>query len=213
MSTRAAGASDARERVCVVDDDDAVRRSLSRLLRSAGYEPAVYASADEFLAGVSTETAGCAVLDLSMPGLDGLAVQRELAARGSAMAVVFVSGRGDVPNSVTAMKEGAVDFLTKPVRSAALLEAVEKALARVRERREFRRAAEDVRGRMATLTSRERQVLDGVVAGLLNKQIAARLGIAEQTVKVHRARVMEKMSASSLADLVRQMDRARVRRD
>jgi PAS domain S-box-containing protein len=140
MSTRAAGASDARERVCVVDDDDAVRRSLSRLLRSAGYEPAVYASADEFLAGVSTETAGCAVLDLSMPGLDGLAVQRELAARGSAMAVVFVSGRGDVPNSVTAMKEGAVDFLTKPVRSAALLEAVEKALTRVRERREFRRA-------------------------------------------------------------------------
>jgi FixJ family two-component response regulator len=111
------------------------------------------------------------------------------------------------------MKEGAVDFLTKPVRGAALLEAIEKALVRDRSRRGYRRAAEEVRRRIETLTAREREVLDGVVAGSLNKQIAARLGIAEQTVKVHRARVMEKMSASSLADLVRQMDRARIRRD
>jgi FixJ family two-component response regulator len=202
----------ARERVYVVDDDAAVLRSVSRLLRAAGYDAASYASAQEFLAQVPPEAAGCVVLDLSMPGLDGLDLQRELAERDPGLPVVFVSGRGDVPKSVRAMKQGAVDFLTKPVKSDALLAAIEKALARDRERRRYGRLADEVRARIETLTAREREVLDGVVAGLLNKQIASRLGIAEQTVKVHRARVMEKMGAASLADLVRQADRARIRK-
>jgi FixJ family two-component response regulator len=199
------------ERVFVVDDDEGVLRSLSRLLRSAGYEPASYGSAEEFLSGLTPDVSGCVVLDLSMPGLDGLALQRELSARGGALPVVFVSGRGDVPKSVLAMKEGAVDFLTKPVKSAALLSAVEKALGRARDRRADRIAAEELTRRLDALTPREREVLEGVVAGLLNKQIASRLGIAEQTVKVHRARVMEKMGADSLADLVRMADRAGIR--
>jgi FixJ family two-component response regulator len=200
------------ERVYLVDDDAAVLRSLTRLLRSAGYDAAAYGSAETFLRELAPDAEGCVVLDLSMPGLDGLALQRELSARGGALPVVFVSGRGDVPKSVHAMKEGAIDFLTKPVKSAALLAAVEKALGRARERREGRREGESLRGRIETLTPREREVMEGVAAGLLNKQIAGRLGIAEQTVKVHRARVMEKMGAESLADLVRLADRAGIRR-
>jgi FixJ family two-component response regulator len=200
------------ERVYLVDDDAAVLRSLTRLLRSAGYDAAAYGSAETFLRELAPDAEGCVVLDLSMPGLDGLALQRELSARGGALPVVFVSGRGDVPKSVHAMKEGAIDFLTKPVKSAALLAAVEKALGRARERREGRREVESLRGRIETLTPREREVMEGVAAGLLNKQIAGRLGIAEQTVKVHRARVMEKMGAESLADLVRLADRAGIRR-
>ena len=211
MSTRPAADSGPAERVYLVDDDAAVLRSLSRLLRSAGYDAAAYGSAEDFLRDLPENAAGCVVLDLSMPGQDGLAVQRELSARRSGLPVVFVTGRGDVMTSVNAMKEGAVDFLTKPVKSAALLAAVEKALGRGRERLKFQRLADGVRARLAALTSREREVLDGVVAGMLNKQIAARLGIAEQTVKVHRARVMEKMSAGSVAELVRVMDRAGTR--
>jgi FixJ family two-component response regulator len=200
-------------RVYVVDDDAEVLRSVSRLLRSAGYETAAYASAQEFLRELSPDAAGCVVLDLSMPDVDGLAVQRELSARGGALPVIFVSGRGDVPRSVSAMKEGALDFLTKPVKSAALLAAVEKALLQSHERRAARRELDELGHRLETLTLREREVLEGVVAGMLNKQIAARLGIAEQTVKVHRARVMEKMSASSVAELVRLADRLAPRRD
>jgi FixJ family two-component response regulator len=200
------------ERVYLVDDDAAVLRSLTRLLRSAGYDAAAYGSAETFLRELAPDAEGCVVLDLSMPGLDGLALQRELSTRGGALPIVFVSGRGDVPKSVHAMKEGAIDFLTKPVKSAALLAAVEKALGRARERREGRREVESSRGRIETLTPREREVMEGVAAGLLNKQIAGRLGIAEQTVKVHRARVMEKMGAESLADLVRLADRAGIRR-
>jgi FixJ family two-component response regulator len=196
------------ERVFVVDDDAGVLRSLSRLLRSAGYEPESHGSAEAFLRALTPDASGCVVLDLSMPGLDGLALQRELSARGGALPVVFVSGRGDVPKSVLAMKEGAVDFLTKPVKGAALLSAVEKALDRARDRRADRVAADELSRRFETLTPREREVLEGVAAGMLNKQIAGRLGIAEQTVKVHRARVMEKMGADSLADLVRMADRA-----
>jgi len=207
MSASGSPGNAAAERVYVVDDDAAVLRSVSRLLRSAGYEAAGYASAQEFLRELSPDAAGCVVLDLAMPGLDGLSLQRELTARGRALPVVFVSGRGDVPKSVRAMKEGAVDFLTKPVKSAALLSAVEKALGQARTRRAERQASEELRRRLETLTPREREVLRGVAAGMLNKQIGARLGIAEQTVKVHRARVMEKMSASSVAELVRLADR------
>lgn len=199
------------ERVYLVDDDDAVRRSVSRLLRSAGLDPVGYASAEEFLRELEPGADGCVVLDLSMPGLDGLALQRELSARGSALPVVFMSGHADVPKSVSAMKEGAVDFLTKPVKGQVLLQAVEKALGRNRAALEDRRAADELHRRIASLTQREREVMEGVVAGRLNKQIAGELGIAEQTVKVHRARVMEKMSAVSVADLVRMADRAGLR--
>jgi FixJ family two-component response regulator len=202
---------EAPERVYVVDDDAGVLRSLCRLLRSAGYEPAPFGSAGDFLGALPADASGCVVLDLSMPDFDGLALQRELSGRAP-LPVVFVSGRGDVPKSVSAMKQGAVDFLTKPVKSAPLLAAIEKALALDRERRRYGRAAEEVRARIESLTPREREVLEGVVAGKLNKQIAGSLGIAEQTVKVHRARVMDKMGVSSLAELVRHMDRAKIRR-
>ena len=201
-----------RERVYLVDDEPAVVRSLSRLLRSAGYEAVGFGSAEEFLRDLPEDAAGCVVLDLSMPGLDGLALQRELAARAADLPVVFVSGRGDVPKSVRAMKEGAVDFLTKPVKATTLLAAIDKAFERGRSARAWRREVDALRTRIDSLTTREREVLEGVAAGLLNKQIAGQLGIAEQTVKVHRARVMEKMGASSVAELVRLADRARVRR-
>jgi FixJ family two-component response regulator len=200
-----------RERVYLVDDDAAVLRSVSRLLRSAGLDPVGYGSADAFLRELAPDAVGCVVLDLSMPGLDGLALQRELSARGSALPVVFMSGHADVPKSVSAMKEGAVDFLTKPVRGQVLLQAVEKALSRNRASREDRRAVDELHRRVASLTQREREVMEGVAAGRLNKQIAGELGIAEQTVKVHRARVMEKMAAASVADLVRMVDRAGLR--
>ena len=200
------------ERVFVVDDDSAVRKSLSRLLRSAGIDALPFASPDEFLAHVPSDASGCLVLDVQMPGLDGLALQRELASRGSEIPIVFLTGHGDVPRSVQAMKHGASDFLTKPVEDGVLLRAVRLALDTDRQGRKARAEVADVRRRAKTLTSREREVLDGVVAGRLNKQIAGDLGISEKTVKVHRGRVMEKMGAASLADLVRLADRAGLRR-
>ena len=203
--------SESRERVYLVDDDPGVVRSLVRLLRSAGYDPVGYGSAEEFLAVLPRDASGCVVLDLAMPGVDGLEVQRELGSRESALPVVFVSGRGDVPTSVSAMKGGAVDFLTKPVKAAALISAIQLALDHARAARADRGELEELRRRLRTLTPREREVLEGVAAGMLNKQIAGHLGIAEQTVKVHRARVMEKMSAESVPELVREADRLGVR--
>ena len=196
------------ERVYVVDDDPAVRRSLVRLLRSAGLEAVAFESPEEFLRLVPPEAAGCAILDLSMPGLDGLALQRELSARGCLLPVLFLTGYGDIPETVQAMKAGALDFLSKPVDDGVLLRAVRQALAAGRAAGEARRQAADARRRLSTLTPREREVLEGVVAGKLNKQIGGDLGIAEKTVKVHRGRVMEKMGAGSLAELVQLADRA-----
>ncbi len=204
--------STSRERVFVVDDDPGVRKSLSRLLRSAGLEAIVYGSPEEFLRNLSSDSAGCAVLDVAMPGLDGLALQRELASRGSELPVIFLTGHGDVPKSVEAMKSGAADFLTKPVDDEVLLAAVRRAVETDRAGRESRRERAEIRERLGTLTPREREVMEGVVAGRLNKQIANDLRIAEKTVKVHRGRVMEKMAASSVAQLVRLADRARLRR-
>jgi FixJ family two-component response regulator len=192
--------------VFLVDDDPAVLKSLERLIRSAGLDPRAFSSADAFLRAFDSRAAGCIVLDLSMPGRDGLAIQEALAERGSELPVLFLTAHADVPRSVRAMKRGAVDFLTKPVDDEVLLKAVRDALRADRDRRAGREDRESVRERLATLTERERQVLDGVVSGRLNKQIAGALGIAEKTVKIHRGRVMEKMKASSVAELVRMVE-------
>jgi len=202
--------SGSSEHVYVVDDEPAVRKALLRLLRAAGFEAATFESPRAFLLALEPASAGCAILDVAMPGLDGLALQRELHARGSTLPIVFLTGRGDIPKSVQAMKRGAIDFLTKPVDDEALLAAVRAALARDRAQRQAREAAADVRRRLESLTLREREVLEGVVAGKLNKQIGAELGITEKTVKVHRGRTMEKMGAGSLAELVHLVERAGV---
>ncbi|HEX4439888.1 MAG TPA: response regulator [Thermoanaerobaculia bacterium] len=201
-----------RETVFLVDDDPAVLKSLSRLLDSAGFQPRPFGSPDAFLEAFDPAAAGCVVLDLSMPGRDGLELQEALARRGSELPVIFLTGRGDVPQSVRAMKRGAVDFLSKPVDDEVLLAAIREALGRDRERREGREERAAILERLETLTERERQVLDGVAEGRLNKQIGGTLGIAEKTVKVHRGRAMEKMKAGSVAELVRMLERAGVRR-
>ena len=199
------------ERVYLVDDEPAVRKALWRVLRTAGIEVAAFGSAEEFLEALEREPAGCAILDVAMPGLDGLAVQEMLGARGIDLPIVFLTGRGDIPMSVRAMKAGAFDFLTKPVDGEVLVAAVRRALERGRVVRREHRAVADVRRRLASLTPREREVLGGVVDGRLNKQIAADLGISEKTVKIHRGHVMEKMAAGSLAELVRLADRLGIR--
>ena len=187
---------DERPVVFVVDDDDSFRRALARLLRVEGYAAELFGSARAYLERAPYDGPGCLVVDLAMPGIDGLELQARLARDAEALPLVFVSGHADVASSVHAMKMGAVDFLTKPVDAEALLSAIQTALSRQAIRR-------DVRARFARLSGREREVMRLVVQGLLNKQIAAQLGIAEKTVKVHRARVMEKTGSASLADLVR----------
>lgn len=196
--------------VFVVDDDPSVRRSLTRLLTAAGYGVEAFASAREFLEREPHAGPACVVLDVRMPGLTGLELQAALGGAGRRIPVVFVTGHGDVSMSVTAMKRGAVDFLTKPFDAEDLLAAIERAVAKdVRETADEARVTE-VRARVRMLTPREAQVFALVVTGMLNKQIASELGISEKTVKVHRARVMEKMQAGSVADLVRLADRAGV---
>jgi FixJ family two-component response regulator len=187
----------------VVDDDAGMRRALSRLLEAAGYAVCSYASAGDFLLADVGDTPGCVLLDVRMPGPSGLDLQEALAKRGAPLPIVFLTGHGDIPMSVRALKAGASDFLTKPVKRDTLLAAVESALAQDAARRAEREELRALRERYDTLTPREREVFVLVVAGRLNKQIAGEIGAAERTVKAHRAQVMEKMAVDSLADLVR----------
>ncbi len=194
--------------VFLVDDDDSVRRALGRLLGAAGYRVVKFATARQFLDAAADDAGpACVVLDLQMPGLSGLDLQVELRERRINLPIVFVTGQGDVASSVRAMKGGAVDFLTKPVTEVDLLQAVGHAVAQDTQQRGQRAELAALAARAAALTPREREVMDLVVQGLLNKQIAVRLGTVEKTVKVHRGRVMEKMQAISLADLVRSVER------
>jgi FixJ family two-component response regulator len=194
----------------VVDDDPSVLRALTRLLTVAGLDARGFSSPAAFLEAHDPTTPGCLVLDVAMPGLDGLELQQALATSCHPRPIVFVTGRGDIPTSVRAMKGGAVDFLTKPVKDDELLVAVRHAIELDRLAREAQVEVDAMKQRLASLTARERQVLVQVVAGRLNKQIAADLGIVEKTIKVHRARVMAKMAAGSLADLVRIAERLRI---
>jgi RNA polymerase sigma factor (sigma-70 family) len=194
-------------RVFLVDDDASVRRALGRLLRTAGLEVVSFPSADALLPHLDAERPSCVVADLRMPGLTGLDLQEELLRRGFDLPLLFISGQADVSSSVRAMKGGAVDFLEKPVSDTALLDAVQRALARHREQQAARLEQDVLQKRLDRLTPRERQVFALVAAGLLNKQVGYELGATEKTIKVHRARVMEKMEADSLADLVRMAGR------
>ena len=193
--------------VFVVDDDPSVLKGLSRLLRSAGWKAATYDSPHVFLREYDPAAPGCLVLDIAMPGVDGLELQRQLADAGCPLPIVFITGHGDIPTSVRAMRAGALNFLAKPVNDEDLLAAVLEAVETDRVARHAQRDMALVRERLATLTPREREVLEQVVVGKLNKQIAGDLGTVEKTIKVHRARVMEKMGARSLAELARMGER------
>jgi FixJ family two-component response regulator len=197
--------------VFIVDDDPGVLTALGRLIRTEGYAVQAFESPQEFLARHDPAAPGCAIFDVAMPGLDGLQLQAALAAGGGDRPVIFLTGRGDIPTSVRAMKAGAVDFLTKPVRSEELLAVI----ARVREQEAARRQESEellaIRRRLATLTPREREVLAHDLAGRLNKQIAGDLGTVEKTIKVHRGRVMAKMGVRTVAELVRVAGRAGIR--
>jgi FixJ family two-component response regulator len=194
--------------VFVVDDDASVRKSLSRLLRSGGYVAETFASATDFLAsGRHHQSPACLVLDVRMPGLTGTELQERLRALKSTLAIIFITGHGDIPMSVQAMKSGAVDFLSKPFDDTQLLAAVARAIAKSTHDLQTQAEIESIQERLATLTPREREVLEHVIAGQLNKQTAADLGTVEKTIKVHRARVMEKMQVQSLAELVRLAER------
>jgi FixJ family two-component response regulator len=199
--------SQAKPTVFIVDDDPAVLKSLSRLLHSAQFTVVTFGSPQEFLERHDTRAPGCLVLDMAMPGLNGLELQETLTRKDSAIPIIFLTGHGDIPTSVRAMKHGAFDFLTKPVNDDDLIKAVHAALEKNRIARQSRDELDDIRERLATLTPREREVLTHVVCGQLNKQIAYDLGTVEKTIKVHRARVMEKMKVNSVAELVRLTER------
>jgi FixJ family two-component response regulator len=197
--------------VFLVDDDPSVRRALARLIKSAGYQVQTFVSAREFLDRMpDAARPACLVLDVRMPGLSGIDLQRELRLTNPILPIIFITGHGDIPMTVKAMKAGAVDFLPKPVRDTDLLRAIEQALARAVHDRAKLDETEDIQSRLEKLTPREREVMNLVVKGRLNKQIAFALGIVEKTIKVHRARVMDKMQVDSVAELVRIVEKIAV---
>lgn len=189
--------------VFVVDDDASVRRSTERLVRSLGFNVQTFASATEFTDRARPDGPSCLVLDVNLPGMSGLDLQRQLAESGLTIPIIFITGRGTIPMSVRAMKEGAVEFLTKPTRSRDLLAAIRAAIERDRVSHRKRREAQTLRDRYQSLTGREREVMTLIIAGRLNKQIAGELATSERTVKFHRAHIMKKMQADSVAELVR----------
>ena len=210
VGARTRGTKEPESRVFVVDDDQSVRTSLANLLSTEDYALEVFPSAAEYLARVPHPGPACLILDVQLPGLDGLALQRQLAENGRAEQIVFITGHGDIPMGISAMKRGAVDFLPKPFRDDELLTAVTRALARSAESYQQRDEAAAHRARLAKLTPREFEVFRLVIAGLLNKEIAGELGIALRTIKHHRARVMQKVGVVSVAELVRVAQKAGV---
>lgn len=196
--------------VFVVDDDSSVRSALKRLIKSVGHKVTTFSSAREFLDHDHPDAPSCLVLDIRMPGLSGLELQEHMAALGLTMPIIFITGHGNIPTSVRAMKAGAVDFLEKPFDDQALLDAIHHAIAKDTQAKREQTEIRDIKQRVASLTPREYEVFSLVVTGMLNKQIAFDLGTSEKTIKVHRARVMQKMSAESLADLVRLAEKAEI---
>jgi len=198
--------------VFIIDDDPSVRRALTNLFQSVGLEVEAFGSAPEMLQSKLPDVASCLVLDIRLPGLSGLDLQTELASANIHIPIIFITGHGDIPMTVRAMKSGAVDFLTKPFRDQDLLDAVVKAIERDRKRREAEKTVANLQSRFETLTSREREVLALVASGSMNKQIAAELGLAEITVKIHRGHLTKKMGARSLADLIRMAEALGIRK-
>ena len=197
--------------VFLVDDEASVLKALSRLLRSAGLNVKIFGSPQEFLQDQDPHAPGCLVLDVAMPGLNGLDLQRALAAKGTELPIIFLTGRGNIPMSVEAMKQGAVDFLTKPTNDEDLLAAIRAGIRKDRANRHAEAERSSIQQQLATLTPREREVLRHIIAGRPNKQVAADLGIVEKTVKVHRARILKKMKVQSLAELVRMAEHSGIK--
>ena len=202
--------SEAQSTVIVVDDDPEIREALDGLLRSVGLQVQMLASVPEFLKSAPPDCPTCLILDVRLPGQGGLDFQRELAAANIRLPIIFITGHGDIPMSVQAIKAGAVEFLTKPLRDQDLLDAIQAALRRDRARLDDERKFADLRTRHEALTARERQVMALLVSGRVNKQIAAEIGISEVTVRLHRGQIMRKMRASSLADLIRIADKIKL---
>jgi len=200
-----------RPTVFLVDDDPSILKSLSRLLRSAGYTAETFASAEEFLGREHFNGIGCLLLDVRMPGLSGMDLQDELSQADYSMPIIFITGHGNIPMSVQAMKKGAVDFLTKPFDDEELLQAVKKAIEKDRKAKAEQAEMHDALRRIEQLTPREHEILRYVITGMLNKQIALKLDIAEKTVKIHRGRIMEKLCVDSVADLVRLAEKAGIK--